>query len=135
MKCTRERQKSQVMSGGLSDRPILAPAGHAGINELGIAGKRNIGAEAKALHDTGPEAFDERIGFFDDPQAEIDGRRVFEVEQKRPLPAINGRVGNREQLRRAGALDAQHIRSEVREQHPAIGSWAKPGKFEHADAR
>ena len=70
-----------------------------------------------------------------DPQAEIDGRRLLQVEHKRPFPAIHGRVGNPEEFSSAGPLDAQHICAEVGKQHPAIGGWAEPREFEHADTR
>ena len=70
------------MPGGLSDRSILSPACHARVNEPGIAGKRNIGTEAEALHDTGPQAFDEHVCLFDDPQTEIDRRGLFQIEHE-----------------------------------------------------
>ena len=75
-------QKRQIVPRCVSDRPILAPARHARINEPGIAGERHIGAEAKALHDAGPQALDEHVRFLDDPQAEIDGRRLLQIEHE-----------------------------------------------------
>ena len=134
MKRTRQRKKCQVMPSCLSQGPILSPTRHARIDEPGIARQRDIGTKAKSFHDARPEAFDEDIGLPDDPQAEISGGRFLEVEHKRALPAIDGRVGNCKKVRCAGPLDAQHIRPKVGQQHPAIGRWAKPGKFKHADA-
>ncbi len=61
--------------------------------------------------------------------------RFLEVEHKRALPAIDRRIGYPEELRFAGALDAQHIRAEVGKQHSAIGGRAKPGNSSDADAR
>jgi hypothetical protein len=124
MKRARQRKKCQVMPSGLSHGSILSPPRHARIDEPGIARQNDIGTEAKALHNARPEAFDEDICFFDRAQTETDGLGFLEVEHKQAaLPTIDGRVGNCKKILGAGALDAQHIRAKVGQQHPAIGRW------------
>ena len=49
---------------------LLAPAGHAAVDQLRIAPEHDIGAEAEALHHAGTEAFDQRVGM-----AELAGTR------------------------------------------------------------
>ncbi len=74
--------------GGLRHRAVLAPAGHAPVHELRVAGETHVGAEAEPLGDAGPEALDERVGPLDEPQHGLDAVGVLEVDADRAPAAV-----------------------------------------------
>ena len=45
-----ERDVVDVVAGPRRVRAVLAPAGHAAVDELRVAGEHRVGAEAEALH-------------------------------------------------------------------------------------
>jgi hypothetical protein len=51
-----------VVAGGPGQRPVLAPARHAAIDQARVEGVAGLGSQAQALHGAGPHAFDQRIG-------------------------------------------------------------------------
>ena len=57
-----QREIVEIVAGGLRQRPVLSPAGHAAVDEPRIA----LGAvgrpEAEPLHHAGPVALDQRVG-------------------------------------------------------------------------
>src|SRR5271170_5273737 len=57
-----ERDIVDVVAGRSSERTCLAPAGHAAIDKLRIALKRNIGSEAETLHHARSKALEEGVG-------------------------------------------------------------------------
>ena len=46
--------------------PVLAPAGHPPVDELGVAGEALVGADAEPLHHARAEALDQRVGALDE---------------------------------------------------------------------
>ena len=67
-----ERDVVDVVAGRVRERPVLAPAGHAAVHEPRVAGEADVGPEAEALGDAGPEALDQRVGRLDEPQHRLD---------------------------------------------------------------
>ena len=57
-----ERDVVDVVAGALGERTVLAPAGHAAVDEARVARVHGVGPEAEALHHAGPEALDQRVG-------------------------------------------------------------------------
>ncbi len=60
----------EVVPRGLRERPGLAPSGHAPVDQTRVAFEAYVGPKAEALHHTGPEAFDQRVGLRDQLQHE-----------------------------------------------------------------
>ena len=50
------------MAGGLGERALLAPAGHAAIDEARVARQDNVRAEPQSFHHARAKAFDQGIG-------------------------------------------------------------------------
>lgn len=75
-----QRDVVDVVAGGLGERAFLAPAGHASIDELGIAGEADIGAEAQPLGDAGPEGLGHAIGLLDQTQNDLDAFLALQVD-------------------------------------------------------
>lgn len=65
----------------VGQRPALAPTGHAPIDQLAIAFKAGLRAQAKALHDAGPEAFDQHVGAVDEFQQHFSGAGLARVNR------------------------------------------------------
>ena len=70
-----QRDVVDVVAGGVGVRAVLAPAGHAAVDEPRVAGEADVGAEAEALGHAGPEALDERVGLLDELRARSRRRR------------------------------------------------------------
>ena len=96
-----------------------------------------VGAQAEPLGYAGPEAFDQRVGFLDQPQHGLNRFGPFEIERDRAPAAIEQAVFRihrdaRTHVRRA--IDAHHVGAHVREQHCTHWSGANPGQFDDAIA-
>jgi len=68
------------VAGGLRQRALLAPAGHAAVDEARVALERDVGPEAKALHHLRAEAFDQHVGGGDQVERLREMAGVLEVE-------------------------------------------------------
>ena len=89
-----ERDVVDVVARGLRHRAVLAPAGHAAVDELRVAGEAHVGAEAEPLGDAGPEALDERVGLLDEPQHRLDAVGLLEVDADRAPAAVERSRGS-----------------------------------------
>ncbi len=105
------------MAGGVGIGPGLAPAGHPPIDQLGTALQRHLRPQTQALHDPGAEALEDRVSAFHELQTSFDGRGVLEV-QGHGAPAAGGDIGGTS-APLSLAVDAHHIRAQVRQQHAA----------------
>ena len=133
LECTGERDVVDVVSGGLRVRAFLTPAGHAAVDELGVAGQAHIGPEAQALGDAGAKALEERIGLLDEAQHRLDAIGVLQVHADRATAA-------REHVLRRGrwiaahdglrALNADHVGAHVREEHPGERPGTDPRELD-----
>ena len=85
---TGERDVVDVVAGGLRHRTVLAPAGHAAVDELRVAGEADVGTEAEALGHARPVALDQRVGLLDQPQHQLDAFGVLQVDADRAPAAV-----------------------------------------------
>ena len=83
-----ERDVVDVVAGGLRHRTVLAPAGHAAVDELRVAGEARVGAEAEPLGDAGPEALDQRVGLLDEREHRLDAVGLLQVDADRAPAAV-----------------------------------------------
>jgi hypothetical protein len=68
------------MAGGLRQRAMLAPTGHAAIDQSLVAAEDDIRPEAEALHHAGAIALHQRIGAIQQRQHLCDGSLVLEID-------------------------------------------------------
>ena len=75
-----ERDVVDVVTGGLRERTVLAPPGHAPVHEPRVAREAHVGPEPESLGDAGPVPLDERVGPLHQPQHGLDAVGVLEVD-------------------------------------------------------
>ena len=71
----RERQVVDVVADVAGERTVLAPPGHARVDEPLVAGAARVGADAEALGDAGTEPFEQHVGLLAQPQDDLGARR------------------------------------------------------------
>ena len=84
----------------LRQRAVLAPAGHAAVDQPRVARRQHLGAEAEPLHHAGPKALDQHVGALDQAQRHV-ARRAAASGRAR---SIRGRAT----ARRCAARSARH---------------------------
>src|SRR5262249_28479794 len=97
-----------------------------------IAPQHLVGAVAQTLHDAWSEAFDQHVGLLDRGEARGAACIAADVERQHGAAAISDRVGP---AIATLALDAQHLRAHVGEQHGAVRTGANAGELDDAHAR
>ena len=129
----RERDVVDVVAGGVGERTVLTPPGHAPVDELRVAGEAHVGPEPEALGHSRPEALDEPVGLLDHPQHRLDALGPLQVDgdaaPTAPVedePARPARGG-----RELGALDPHHLGAHVGEQRPRERTRADAGQLDH----
>ena len=116
-------------------RPVLAPAGHPGEDQPGIALSARLRSEAESLGDAGPEALDQHVGVLGQLQQQVDRRRVLQVQADRAATAAE-RVVRPRRVRPAplGPVHPQHVGTEVSQDHAAERGRRQAGDLDHAHA-
>ena len=126
-----------VVAGGLGVRAVLAPPGHAPVDELRVAGEAVVGADAEPLGDAGPEALHDDVGLLDQREHRLDAVGALEVDADRAAAAVE-HVGRRRlgvaAHDLAGPVDADDVGAHVGEEHGAERARADPGDLEDGDA-
>jgi hypothetical protein len=138
MQRARDRDVVDVVAGGLRQRPILAPAGDAPVDQPWIAREARLGAEPEPFGHAGTKAFDQRVGLFRQRQHDLDCLRLLEIEGDRAPAARHHVELGIERQAEIGALepiDAQDVGAHVGEQHAAEWSGPDPGQLQNAHAR
>jgi hypothetical protein len=82
----------QVVSRGARQRALLAPAGHAAVDQPGIALHAGRWAEAEPLRDARAECLEQRVGAFRELQQSLDAGVLPEIERD-GLAAAGERIG------------------------------------------
>jgi hypothetical protein len=126
-----------VVTGRLGEGALLPPAGHAGINEAGVALETDVRSEAQTFHHAGSEALEERVRALDQAQCGRDRVGVLEVEGHAAATAIEEvarRRGGMAFRHRLGSIDAEHLGAHVGQHHG--GERARPDarELENPDA-
>jgi hypothetical protein len=108
-----------VMPGGVSQGPILPPAG-APEHEPRLAGEANVGTEAQPLHHTWAKALDEGVGALDEAENGLHALRALEVDPHARASAVEYLPNHRDVVvveTRRGTFDPQHVRPHVGQHH------------------
>ena len=72
----------------VGERTLLAPAGHAAVDEARVPREADVGAEPEPLHHARPEALDQHVGLLDQPEHGLDAVRLLQVDADAPPAAI-----------------------------------------------
>ena len=133
------------MPGGVGQRAGLAPAGDAAIDQRRLALQADVRPQAERLHDAGAKALDQHVGLRDQPQRDLAGLRLLEVQRDRLAPArqhiavARGEGSHAVALARLGgldrAVDADDARALVGQHHAGKGRWPQPGELDHREVR
>ncbi|QND97732.1 hypothetical protein SY91_05188 [Burkholderia cenocepacia] len=134
-----QRDVVQVVPGRGCQRSILAPAGHAPVDQLRIAARANVGPEAEPLHHAGPQALDQRIGLRDQIERGVPPGRRLQVEFDDVLAfAQQVAVAGPQRVRCARAAGRARDQRDARAhagEHPAgERAGAEPFEFDDVDA-
>ncbi len=130
---TADRDVVEVMARGLGKRAVLAPAGHAAIDQLRVAREAGLGPEAHALGHPGAEALDQDVGGPEQVQHQVHALGAPQVDREAVAVAAEvGRVGVGSH--RPGARDAQHLGALVGEKHRAERRRPEAGQLDHPQA-
>jgi hypothetical protein len=117
-------------------RTLLAPAGHPAVDDLLVARPAVLGAEAEPFGDPRAEALDEDVALGDQVEHERDALGALEVDGERALaPVDHVHPGALTPLQATGhdPVDADHVGTEVGEQHRGERSGTEPCQLDHAD--
>jgi len=115
---------------GLRQRPVLPPAGHAAVDEPGIASGAIGGPEPKALHHARPVALDQRIRRLDHRQRLRNGFGALQVEGDDPLSSPQRTFGERAiggaEGRLVRANDRDDFCAEIGQHAAGERAWTDP---------
>jgi hypothetical protein len=122
----------------VGQRPFLAPAGHASVDQARIAFETNFGTETEAFHHTRSKAFDDHVGLIDESQYDLDAFGFLQIDTDASTTTgehISGRLAGISTANAIRAIDPNDLRTHVREHHPAKGTRADARYFQDLDAR
>src|SRR5689334_10254181 len=131
-----ERDVVQIVSGRVGENTILPETRHAAIYQPGVARHAHIRAKSQALGDAGPKSFEQRIGAVHQTQHYVSSLRALEIHCDRSSTSIvhlETRIDRDAESARLGAIDANDVRAEIGEQHPAQGYWTDRGELNDFD--
>ena len=130
---TGEGDIIDVVSGAVGARAVLAPAGHAPVHQSGIDLGEVVGPETETFHHSRAETLDEYVSLGDEPEHRLAVGGILEIGLD-DLPAAQQGVTDLSGFRQlARPLHADHIGTEVRQQHRGVRSGTDSGKFDDPD--
>ena len=115
------------MARSLGHGPFLAPAGHAAVDQLGIAGHAVLRTQAQPFRHARAKAFEDRIGTLAKAKHRFPARFALEIYGEGAAIAHEHVLRCRGPGR--GTIDADHLGAHVRQHHAAEGPRANPRQF------
>ena len=94
------RDVVEVVAALVGERPGRAPARHAPVDELRVAGQALVGADAEPFGDAGAVALDQDVGALQQAEEHLAALLLAEVEGERLVAAEDPEVGARSATRR-----------------------------------
>ena len=112
----------EVVAGGGGVGSVLAPAGHAAVDEARVAGQAVVGADAEPLGHAGPEPLQQCVGAVNQGKDRLDALGRLEVDADRAAPSVE--QVERRTLRvaaahRRGPVHPDHVGAHVGQHHCA----------------
>ncbi|MGY3405910.1 hypothetical protein ACVWZV_002023 [Bradyrhizobium sp. GM5.1] len=120
------------MAGGIGERALLAPAGHAAVDQLWIAREHHVRPETEPLHHAGTETLDQRVGIRKQIEYLRDRRLVLEVELDHLAAAACDRL---HVLPGADPIERDDFGAHVGQHHAGKRARSNAGEFNDAEAR
>ena len=123
-----------VVPGPRRERAVLAPAGHAGVDQARVAGQHLVRPGPEPLQDAGPQALHEDVGAVQQAEQDLAAGRRLQVDGDARPAAVDRVVLRADQQRSAaGPVDPDHVRAQLGQQHAGVRGRAEPGEFHDAD--
>ena len=119
-----------VVPGGVGDGSVLAPTGHASIDQLLVARQALVRAETESLGDARSESLEQRVGRLDQFEDQFDPLWLLEIH--RDGPPVPGQHVPRAPGGAAYPVDPDYFGAHVREHHAAERSRPDAGEFDDA---
>ena len=136
-----QRDVVDVVTGRMREGSGLPPAGHAPVDERGIALEADVRTEAQAFHDARAKALDQHVVALHQPENRFHAVGILQVHRD-ALAAPRQHVGpGRLPAGRTGPVDAHHLGAHIRQHHAAERSGpdalqfddSKPREWSHGD--
>ena len=115
------------MPGGLRQRPLLSPAGHAAVDQPRIVAEQHVRSEPEPLHHAGAEALDQPVGVAGKLAHLLDA--LSDLRSSVNVSARERRVhveARRDDRRLTRALDPDHVGAMIGKHHAANGAGPRP---------
>jgi hypothetical protein len=122
----------EVVARGLCERTLLSPAGHAAVDDAGVARQHRIGPEAQALHHAWPVALDEHVGALQQAPDPLVFGGILQVGLHHRAAAAGEVVALAEPP--SGTVDGHDVGAHVRQEHAGKRAGADAGEFDDAQA-
>ena len=124
-----------VVSGGVGERAVLAPPGHAPVDEPRVAFQAHVRPEPETLGDTGTEALDEDVRSLDEVEHELDATRRLEVDGDVGAPAEQDvAIGRRDlQGTASRSVDTDDVGAEIGQHHRGERPRSDAGELDDAN--
>jgi hypothetical protein len=135
MKDAGQADVVDVVADLMRQRPGLAPAGDAAIDQAGVARGQIVRSQAQPLHDAGPKAFDHRIGRRGQRQHTLAVFWRLQIDGNgRPSAMQHGAADILEHAAAVGAGQAQHLGPQIGQHHAREGHRTQAVEFQNTDA-
>jgi hypothetical protein len=137
MQRTGQRDVVQVVPGGRCQRPLLAEAGHAPVDQARVARLAFGRAETHALGRAGAKTLQQHIGRVRQAQHGLAPGRLARIDGHRaPAAQVDFEAARQREPQAAGrqAVDEHHVRAQVGEQLPAQRHRADAGQLDDPQA-
>ena len=138
MQHSGQRNVIDVVARRLRQGAVLAPAGHAAIDQSGVASKAGVRSQSQTFHNAGTEAFEQDIGPGHKVEHSLRGTRLLEVDRRGAPPPrqdVEARFDHFHHFAAAVPVDAEHLRPHVGQHHGAKRRRPQTGDFDDLDSR
>ena len=127
-----KRDVVDVVTSRLPIHSFLTPASHTSKDQLGIACKTNVRANAKSLHNPWTESFNDRISFFDELQKCFYTLGIFQINRNvfaSPLQEIKKRSLRCRSANRLSTINANDLCAHICQHHRSKRPRSDAGNF------
>src|SRR3981189_1784547 len=128
---------TDVVTGRLRERPLLSPAGHPAVDQLGVAHPAIFWADAQPLRHARTVALDQDVYSLDHGQQRFDRLRLLQVEDYAALAAVEHVLPGlaRKDAEATGAFNPDDLGTHVGEGHAGERPGSHAADLEDLDPR
>src|SRR5262249_39151862 len=88
MEGSRQGDVVDIVPGRVGERPVLAPASHPSIHEPRVSGEEGLRTQSQALHHTGAESLDQRVGPLNQFERDLSAFLALQVNRYRTAATV-----------------------------------------------